>query len=189
MSVPFPERFVAWMKSQWLSRIKQWAGCFSRWASREGCEQVTGNSWGWNSWPLTLRKGHTRYSRCVLRKARLGWGLDFARSTEAHHTLQYEGSEVSYTHDQKQDQMCRLEAVVIFAFTGISRAALSGDCEVREEKSGTHSSQKAQSYPIFIVKSVKSFFSLQVVTENPGCPSVTAIFLGTCVVLEICPSW
>lgn len=177
------------MKSQWLSRIKQWAGCFSRWASREGCEQVTGNSWSWNSWPLTLRKGHTRYSRCVLRKARLGWGLDFAHSTEAHHTLQYEGSEVSYTHDQKQDQMCRLEAVVIFAFTGISRAALSGDCEVREEKSGTHSSQKAQSYPIFIVKSVKSFFSLQVVTENPGCPSVTAIFLGTCVVLEICPSW
>lgn len=114
--------------------------------------------------------------------------MDFARSTEAHHTLQHEGSEVRYTHDQKQDQMCRLEAVVIFAFTGISRTALSGDCEVREEKSGTRSSQKTQSYPIFIVKSVKSFFSLRVVTENPGCPSVTAIFLGTSVVLEVCPS-
>lgn len=40
--------------------------------------------------------------------------------------------------------MCCLETVVIFAFTSISRTVLSGDYEVGEEKSGTHSSQKTR---------------------------------------------
>ena len=70
--------------------------------------------------------------------------MDFDRSTEAHHTLYYVGSEVNCTHDQKHDQMCCLETVIIFAFTSISRTVLSGDYEVREEKSGTHSSQKTE---------------------------------------------